>query len=260
MALAAPVYLRAALSSGDPSEPLAALGRAGLCADERARLERIRHAPTAAGFLVGRALLRGALDRHVGAGPWRLVEGPRGKPAIEGRPDVGVNISHTQGCVVVALTLGGEVGVDVEAPGRDTDTDKIAHRYFAATELEALRALPDAASRRARFFALWTLKESYMKATGQGFAMPLGSFAFTFDEAGAQRGFRADPERDPAWQTWRFARGEVRAEEVSFPVALCARWGDAGPASELDVRWEAPPYSQARTSLASAKISWIRSP
>ncbi|BFL83102.1 hypothetical protein LFREDSHE_15520 [Shewanella baltica] len=39
-------------------------------------------------------------------------------------------------------------------------------------------ALADEASQRQRFFDLWALKESYIKATGLGLAQSLKSFAF----------------------------------------------------------------------------------
>jgi 4'-phosphopantetheinyl transferase len=47
----------------------------------------------------------------------------------------------------------------------------LAGRYFAPLEVDALGALP-AAERLGRFFAYWTLKESYIKARGLGSPCP----------------------------------------------------------------------------------------
>lgn len=260
------MYLRAALTSGDPDEPLARLGRALLDAPERERLAAMRHQPTATGFLVGRALLRASLHAQVGPGPWRFALGERGKPSVVGRPDLGVNVSHTRGCVVSVLSFGADVGVDVEAPDRETDTDKLATRYFAPSEVDAFRSIADPVARRERFFALWTLKESYMKATGAGFAMPLASFSFAFDRGGRLCGFQADETRDPAWRSWCFMRGVLASEASAFPVAVCVRAEapeQSGATTELAppiLHWVPPPYSQERTSVASAKISWTMSP
>ena len=52
----------------------------------------------------------------------------------------------------------------------------IAKRYFHITEFNALLDC-DPSVRLSRFFDLWTLKESYIKAVGKGLHLPLDSFA-----------------------------------------------------------------------------------
>jgi 4'-phosphopantetheinyl transferase len=53
---------------------------------------------------------------------------------------------------------------------------ELADHYFAPPEVAALHAL-DAFGQRDAFFALWTLKESFIKALGLGLSMPLDRFA-----------------------------------------------------------------------------------
>jgi 4'-phosphopantetheinyl transferase len=114
------------------------------------------------------------------------------------------NLSNTPGLVVCAVGGVEALGVDVEDTERRTEPDAIAHRFFSVSEAEELLALPTDAQRRARFFALWTLKESYIKARGMGLAIPLGRFSFSLgpDE---DIGIAFDPrlEDDPA--CWHFA-------------------------------------------------------
>lgn len=69
-------------------------------------------------------------------------------------------------------------GVDIERSRPKTDIYPILNHYFSAQETAALLALADEASQRQRFFDLWALKESYIKATGLGLAQSLKSFAF----------------------------------------------------------------------------------
>ena len=64
-----------------------------------------------------------------------------------------------------------EVGCDIEkivpAPL------EIAERYFSLTESEYIKTKCD---KNRAFFTLWTLKESYMKMTGQGMNLSLDAF------------------------------------------------------------------------------------
>src|SRR5262249_23713258 len=95
------------------------------------------------------------------------------------------------------------IGADVEhVEPRRTSRD-VADRYFAATEVAALTALPVDAQTD-RFFHYWTLKESYIKACGKGLAIPLGDFAFAFEgERGLSVTFEPSLQDDPAkWAFW----------------------------------------------------------
>jgi 4'-phosphopantetheinyl transferase len=151
--------------------------------EERARaarfvFERDRHQ-----FIAAHVLLRILLQELAGgpAGDWRFTVGTHGKPALH--PDhrlgrLAFNISHTGGAVACAMTLDHDIGVDIEdleRPGRLLD---IAHAYFAPDELLVLRSAPPAEQRRV-FLRLWTLKEAYIKAHGDGLSLPLDRFAFS---------------------------------------------------------------------------------
>ena len=96
----------------------------------------------------------------------------RGKPYS---PDGAAFFSWSHGGAWVALSIGGEQnGVDVEGPRRRTVVSAIARRFFRPEER---RALDEAAeSERSRLFLYyWTMKESYLKYTGEGLAGGLES-------------------------------------------------------------------------------------
>lgn len=80
------------------------------------------------------------------------------------------NISHA-GDYVMGVLSDCEVGCDIErvvpAPF------EIAEHYFCPAELEYIKS---AKEKDKAFFTLWTLKESYMKMTGQGISLSLDSF------------------------------------------------------------------------------------
>jgi 4'-phosphopantetheinyl transferase len=77
--------------------------------------------------------------------------------------------------VLCALAVGRRVGVDLVGarPGRADDA--VARALFAPGEVAGLRALPPEA-RAPAFRRCWTRKEAYVKARGEGLALPLDAF------------------------------------------------------------------------------------
>lgn len=154
---------------------------------ERARAARFHFERHRVMYVVAHALLREALSRE-GAGPpasLRFVEGEHGKPSLVGGAELSFNLSHTEGLVACVVTRGAvDLGVDVEhvVPSRAKD----AHRFFAEVERQGLAALEGDAFAH-RFFQLWTLKESFIKATGHGVGYGLDRFWFDLDRRGPLR-------------------------------------------------------------------------
>lgn len=97
-----------------------------------------------------------------------------GKPFFLNAPDIHFNISHSSTKVAVALS-DSEIGCDIEEVGSfDPDVAKMS---LSREEYEAVMAGESPDARCAAFFRYWTLKESYMKATGRGLSLPPGSFS-----------------------------------------------------------------------------------
>jgi 4'-phosphopantetheinyl transferase len=195
----------------DPADPAAGARadayRALLSTDEHERMVRFVFERDRRQFLLTRALVRTTLSRYAGLAPadWHFVANVHGRPEIldrpAGVPDLRFNVSHTDGLIACAVTIGREVGVDVEHIGRRLTHD-IAGRFFAPREVRDLHALP--ADQQARvFFDYWTLKEAYIKARGFGLALPLADFAFTLGDS-PHITFEPALKDDPA--TWQFAQ------------------------------------------------------
>jgi 4'-phosphopantetheinyl transferase len=134
-------------------------------------------------FVVVRGVLRVLLGRYLDLDPGQLRfrYGPHGKPDLAPGGDGGglrFNVSYTDGLALLAFARGREVGVDVECVRHDLDIEGIAARCFTPREAAALRSLPHPESTRS-FFAGWTRKEAYAKATGAGLMLPLNRFRVT---------------------------------------------------------------------------------
>jgi 4'-phosphopantetheinyl transferase len=134
-------------------------------------------------YLVTRAFVRSVLSRYAELRPeeWHFEKNAHGRPFVVNRGLEGLafNLSHSGGMVVCALGDCAEAGVDVEDTARGACTLDVAEEFFSPSEVAALSALSPE-ERRTRFFWYWTLKEAYIKARGQGLAIPLEKFSFSF--------------------------------------------------------------------------------
>ena len=110
-----------------------------------------------------------------------LSYGENGKPFLRDYPSVFFNLSHSGERVMCAIG-DCEVGCDVEKI-KDTDF-KIAKRFFHEEEYEQILRPGSVRERQELFFRFWTLKESFLKVTGQGMSFTLDSFCIDIRENG----------------------------------------------------------------------------
>jgi len=148
--------------------------------NEMARARRFKRPEHGRRFTVARAALRTVLGGCTATTPEavRLEYGDHGKPRLAGplaSPRLHFNLSHSGPLALIATTAGRRVGVDVEQIRHDIRAERIARRFFSEEEAQDLEALAPP-QRAARFFALWTRKEAYVKALGRGLFMPLDGF------------------------------------------------------------------------------------
>lgn len=124
------------------------------------------------------SLLRCSLAKHFGIEESSIIirKDINGAPFVEGLDGVFVSISHTKGMVACAFA-DSRVGVDVETVS--LRRKMVEKRVFTPREIEAI---DEAQDENLAFFTLWTLKESWLKAIGTGFAGNAKEIEFTFFE------------------------------------------------------------------------------
>ncbi len=88
------------------------------------------------------------------------------------------NLSHSHGRMLVGITSRRDVGVDLEQIRAKTDILKLAERFYAPAEFNAI-ALQDASSQRESFYRHWVAKEAFLKCKGVGLKFPLGQCRVT---------------------------------------------------------------------------------
>jgi 4'-phosphopantetheinyl transferase len=160
---------------------------AALSEGERARAARFRFDADRDRFVASHAALRAILASYLDVAPASLEfgEGTHGKPFLAAPADgrlLRFSLSHSGELALVAVTLGREVGVDVERVRPLDDLDGLVARYLSPPEREALSRV--AADDRLRaFFEIWTLKEAYLKACGDGLLRELDAFDVTVGDA-----------------------------------------------------------------------------
>jgi 4'-phosphopantetheinyl transferase len=154
---------------------------ATLSPDEKERADRFHFMKDRNRFVVARGLLRELLGRYLRQAPASLEfsYGEYGKPSLSGEnasSGLCFNLSHSSDLAVYAIAGERNLGIDVEHIRPEAAGDRIAERFFSAREVNDLRTLP-AEARVEGFFHCWTRKEAYLKATGMGLQIALGSFA-----------------------------------------------------------------------------------
>lgn len=152
-----------------------------LSPDEQTRADRFIFDKHKRRFTVGRGILRSLLGNYLSLSPDQINFNytKHGKPYLppdQNPIDLRFNLSHSGELALFAFTIGHDLGIDVEQIRPDRSTRDIAERFFAPREVDALFALPDEQHTEA-FFRCWTRKEAYIKAKGEGMAIPLDSFA-----------------------------------------------------------------------------------
>ncbi len=150
--------------------------------DERERAARFRFDVHRVRYIAGRAQLRMLLASYIDASPEELVfsYGENDKPSLPA-PAPYFNLSHSGGLALYAVTADAEVGIDVELYDTSFSNRGIPERFFAPDEVLALRALPEELQPRG-FLQLWTRKEAFIKARGDGLSLALDSFSVTLGE------------------------------------------------------------------------------
>jgi 4'-phosphopantetheinyl transferase len=172
-----------------------------LTPDEVAAAARFRFSADRDRYLLGRYARRAITFSYTKSNPanLRFQTNEFGKPYLLNGGDLAFNVAHAGDYVVLAVTRGGEIGVDLEPLRAIQDRDGMAALVFSAVEQRHIQGAdnPDSA-----FLDHWTAKEALIKGIGQGMSYPVAQVTAHFDTTPAF----TRPGHDLS--AWQLARGE----------------------------------------------------
>lgn len=135
----------------------------------RYRFERGKMLSAGAGLLLDNLLRERGLSEAI----MQYVVGEHGKPAFADYPELHFSISHSG--MFVACAIGNvPLGVDVQT--LVTPRDSLVNYTMNEAEKSRLSSLLTDEEKSLYFTQLWTLKESYVKATGLGLGHSFPAF------------------------------------------------------------------------------------
>ncbi|QKW05089.1 4'-phosphopantetheinyl transferase superfamily protein [Streptomyces sp. NA04227] len=187
-----------------------------------------------AGYAASRRLLKYAAGAVLGAHPeeLELAYGPTGRPYLRGCDQLDLSLSHTEDLLLVGLTTRGLIGVDAERTDRAMYAKGLGKHLCTPKELKELAALPEE-SRNPVLVRLWTLKEAYSKALGQGMQFRFTEFGFGTDR-GPTRVLR--PDGTPATgDEWRFDTLGLTAQGTNYRVSAAVYDSGLGPGPDIGI-------------------------
>ncbi|HAC65694.1 MAG TPA: peptide transporter [Cyanothece sp. UBA12306] len=123
-------------------------------------------------FIVARSTLKMILGQYLKIPPQKIKfdYSSRGKPRLSdqlGNNQLQFNTSHSEELAIYGVTLDRLIGVDIEYIRPMKDAKQLAKRFFCDQEYQQINNLTSPQLEKA-FFQLWTGKEAYFKATGEG--------------------------------------------------------------------------------------------
>ena len=149
-----------------------------LSEDEKSRAARLKDPGAASRQMISRGILRLILGSYTGKDPKTLVfsYSEFGKPCLSDpeNPEVCFNLSHSGNLLLLAVSDGEQIGIDVEKDEDNIDFSGIAALVFSAEERISLSHSTDPIH---EFYELWTAKEAILKSTGLGFSYPSNRFS-----------------------------------------------------------------------------------
>lgn len=176
-----------------------------LSLEEAQRAARFKFAHLQQRFIAAKGILRILLGKYLNKSPESILfsYGSHGKPELNTQlfqtSSLHFNQSDSMTFALYAFTKASPIGVDIERIREDIEALSLAERFFSPNETVALKNQSPQQQIPA-FFRIWTRKEAFIKAVGEGLSFPLHEFEVNLDEESAKLlSIRASAEAAAQW-------------------------------------------------------------
>lgn len=180
--------------------------------EEETRKNKYRFERDQQRFVVTRGILRILLGQHADQSPKAIgfTVGSNKKPQLNCFPDLHYNVSHSGDWILIGIA-NRTIGVDLEKINTDfLFQDVIAYSFSEAEKTH----LAMNQNNSAVFYQLWTRKEAFVKATGQGIDA-------NFNRIPCLNG-NHPVDSDKSWLVSSFNVAENYVATVAYPVESVA--------------------------------------
>jgi 4'-phosphopantetheinyl transferase len=212
--------------------------RACLSDDERRIQQRFFFSKDRHQYLITRVMVRNVLSLYsdsVAPHEWVFEKNNYGKPFVKNFlncPPLNFNVSHTEKMTIFAVTLVGDIGVDIELLKRGLFNIDLAKSVFTDREFSKFGSLLEEELKEAYFFDVWTLKEAYIKARGMGLTIPLRHISFSFPNENAVE-IAFDKELNDRSENWKIYCLKVNE---THKISLAVKTSTSTKAFRISVR------------------------
>lgn len=157
-----------------------------LVARRKQRAERYHFPQHKRRYIAAKGNLRRLLARYLKIPAEQILFyfNAHGKPLLspeEEHQSIHFNSSDSHELAIYAFTLSAPIGIDLEWMKKSIEAQSLAERFFSNTESQAL-ALIEMENKEQAFYKLWTRKEAFIKAIGEGLSFPLKEFEVSLDD------------------------------------------------------------------------------
>ena len=137
-------------------------------------------------YIISHGVLRYILSYYTHQLPQDIefIHNEYGKPFLKNN-NIQFNMSHSHDMVSYIISLDYRVGIDIEFHDRTIDIHGLSCLIFTPKEQEFVITL-ESKEKLELFYNLWTIKESLIKASGQGLSYPINTIEAMAPSPGAK--------------------------------------------------------------------------
>lgn len=148
---------------------------------ERNRIEWFTFPQVQNNYIISQGVLRSILAGYLNIEPSQvqLSKHPKGKPFATNDTSLFFNLSNSGKKTVFAFSRNAEVGIDLEMIRTLPDLEELIQKNFTKKETDYITKNPE--EKLKRFFLFWTIKESYLKAIGEGMRLTPDNLEFSIE-------------------------------------------------------------------------------